>query len=272
MAQLASTMAARLMAYTPRNATENAAVDWAKVASYAAAGITSEAAPDTFSVTIAGDGYNLWYDDVKGYGDDQGWMRVNMRIIHELIPSEPAVFSDCNYVPPAQDTLPSASPDKRLGTDFTYYHSIPFDPARGCWHFSYWTHERYVEASFFGTGPLPVVLGAENDLLLAEALVRSGGDMNKAADLVNRTRVGRGGLPAVTADPAALLAAIQYEQDVELLASGGGVQYYDQRRIDGLEPGTPHHLPVPASELQLDGLSTYTFGGAGHEEAPLPWQ
>ena len=63
-----------------------------------------------------------------------------------------------------------------------------------------------------------------------------------------------------------LTVAIQYEQDVELLATGAGVQYYDRRRIDGLQPQTPLHLPVPAAELETDGLAVYTFGGPDHPD------
>ena len=124
----------------------------------------------------------------------------------------------------------------------------------------------WYDGSFVGVAPL--VLAAENDLLWAEALVRTGGDLGMAASLINKTRVGRGHLtPATAADGAAgLLADIQYEQDVELLDTGGGLQWFNRRRIDGLQPGTPRHFPVPAKELEIDRLPTYTFGGA----APNP--
>jgi len=104
--------------------------------------------------------------------------------------------------------------------------------------------------------------------LWAEALVRTGGDLSLAATLINNTRVTRGHLtPATAVDGAAgLLADIQYEQDVELLTTGGGLQWYNRRRIDGLQTGTPRHLPVPAKELEIDKLPIYTFGGA----APNP--
>jgi hypothetical protein len=111
-----------------------------------------------------------------------------------------------------------------------------------------------------------MVLAAENDLLWAEALVRTGGDLTLAAAKVNNTRVGRGQLPAVAADANAIMDAIHYEQDVELLTTGAGVQWFNRRRIDGLQPGTPRHLPVPAKELEIDQLPIYTFGGA----APNP--
>jgi len=50
------------------------------------------------------------------------------------------------------------------------------------------------------------------------------------------------------------------EQDVELIGLGDAV-YFNQRRIDGLEPLTPRQMPVPAKELQVLGKPLYTFGG-----------
>ena len=115
-----------------------------------------------------------------------------------------------------------------------------------------------------------MVLAAENDLLWAEALIRTGA--SGAAALINHTRVGpdrlgrpRGGLPPATdADPN-LLQELQYEQDVELPGSNTA-PYYNQRRIDKLEPLTPHEMPVPAKELGVLKLALYTCGGAGHPD------
>jgi hypothetical protein len=131
---------------------------------------------------------------------------------------------------------------------------------------------------------VPFVLPAENDLLIAEALVRTGGDKARAASLINTTRVGRGNLPALSGGSSAndLLAAIFYERDVELMGVGAGQGWFDRRRIDknltygsipigntwgfrggsGLQLGTPRHLPLPAKELETLGLPVYTYGGA----------
>src|SRR4051812_26459909 len=73
--QMANTMAARQLAYTPRTATENAAVDWAKVLTYANAGISTGTTP--FNLQVNGDGTGLqWYDVLKYYGESQSWVRV----------------------------------------------------------------------------------------------------------------------------------------------------------------------------------------------------
>jgi len=268
MARLASTMAARILAYTPRNATENATVDWARVLQYAQNGISSGT---PFDFSIQEDGGTIWWDGYKAYGNYGPWLRVSMRVIHEMNPNLPEKYTTCSSI--AEDAAGFA--DARYATDFRYIGSIPFACARGAWHFSNWEHARYSKKAENGdvswyvgsfTGVAPMVLAAENDLLWAEALVRTGGDLTIAADKVNNTRVGRGHLPPVAADANAILDAIHYEQDVELLTTGGGLQWFNRRRIDGLQPGTPRHLPIPAKELEIDELPIYTFGGA----APNP--
>jgi hypothetical protein len=266
--KIANTMAARIVAYTPRNATENAAVDWNKVLQYASNGISSGTA---FDFAVVEDNGTIWWDGYKAYGNYGPWLRVSMRIMHEMNPNLPERYTTCSSIP--EDA--AGFTDHRYETDFTYIGTIPFACARGAWHFSNWEHSRYGEKAVKGdvswysgtfTGVAPMVLAAENDLLWAEALVRTGGDLTVAADLVNKTRVGRGELPPVAADANAILDAIHYEQDVELLTTGGGLQWFNRRRIDGLQTGTPRHLPIPAKELEIDELPIYTFGGA----APNP--
>jgi hypothetical protein len=114
-----------------------------------------------------------------------------------------------------------------------------------------------------------------NDLLWAEGLIRSSGDLNLAAAKIDNSRVGRGGLPSVVGQAApALLAALQYEQEIEFM--GQGIDPFLNRRrsgynaaaasgrpayVDGLIPGTPRHMPVPAKELDILTRAVYTFGG-----------
>src|SRR5947207_5128224 len=161
--------------------------------------------------------------------------------------------------------------------------------SRGAWHQSAVGQVRYdslatcgdnPQGQLTGAGDAPAVLAAENDLIWAEALIRQGTpDLVTAATLINHTRVGpdrlgrpRGGasatkpsfLPASAADgPAGLLQELQYEQDVELPGSNPA-PFYNQRRIDKLEPLTPHEMPVPAKELGVLKQSLYTCCGAAH--------
>ena len=284
IARLARTYAARVLAYYARNGTENAATDWARVATLASAGISTGAA---FDFQFTGDGGNLFWDDLKGWSEDLTTERVHTRVAHML---DPVTQAD-PWPNPNGNPQPN-SPDKRLGdgtygtvsdtlawgtipkdagagTDFAWSGQNIFRPARGMFHQSNITHIRYDYASFSdpagtggGFGRDPVITATENDLLWAEGLIRSGGSMVTASNLINNTRVTRGGLtPATPADlTAGLLAKLQYEQDIELIGLGDAV-FFNQRRINGLEPLTPRQMPVPAKELQVLRKALYTYGG-----------
>jgi len=284
IARLARTYAARVLAYYARNGAENAQTNWARVATLASAGISTGGA---FNFQFTGDGGNLFWDDLKGWSEDLTTERVHTRIAHML---DPVTQAD-PWPNPNGNPQPN-SPDKRLGdgsygtaadvatwfttpktanagTDFAWSSKNIFRPARGMYHQSNITHIRYDYASFSdpagtggGFGIDPVITSAENDLLWAEGLIRSGGSLLTAANLINNTRVGRGGLPPATpADlVAGLLTKLQYEQDIELIGLGDAV-FFNRRRIDGLEPLTPRQMPVPAKELQVLGKPLYTFGG-----------
>jgi len=296
-ARMANTMNARQLAYLPRTATENAAVSWAKVLQYADKGISSGT---PFDLMIQGDGGNTWYDLLKGYSDLESWVRVDQRVVQLADPSQPLLYTSAT--PPARAVsadkrwatgTPDASGNvKQEGADFWFYRNIPFSVARGTFFFSQWGHARYIEHSYEAEAPfltaVPYVLAAENDLLIAEALVRTSGDKGRAAALINKTRVGRGGLSALSAGSSNndLLAAIFYERDIELWGSAAAQPWFDRRRIDtnltynglplgntwgfrggsNLQKGTPRHLPVPAKELETLGMPVYTYGG----NAPNP--
>jgi len=310
IAQIANTMAARTLAYFPRNATQNAAVDWVRVAGYAANGISSGAA---FDWVFHDDACASWCDWLKVWSNDMTTMRIHSRVAHLLDPvNQPDPWNIAN------NTQPN-SPDQRLG-DGTYRGGAAYaklisatvdthtvkrggldyvwstDPeiqnkSRGAWHQSAVGQVRYdslatcgdnPQGQLTGAGDAPAVLAAENDLIWAEALIRQGTpDLVTAATLINHTRVGpdrlgrpRGGasatkpsfLPASAADgPAGLLQELQYEQDVELPGSNPA-PFYNQRRIDKLEPLTPHEMPVPAKELGVLKQGLYTCGGARHPD------
>jgi hypothetical protein len=101
-----------------------------------------------------------------------------------------------------------------------------------------------------------------NDLLWAEGLIRSVGASAQAAGLINNSRVGRGGLAALTGAETVpeLLTALQYEQEIEFMGQGP-TPFFNRRRVDGLILGTPRHMPVPAKEMDVLLRSVYTFGG-----------
>ncbi|HRG09974.1 MAG TPA: hypothetical protein PLJ08_15470, partial [Cyclobacteriaceae bacterium] len=102
---------------------------------------------------------------------------------------------------------------------------------------------------------------AENDLLKAEARAYTG-DLAGAAAIINAgTRVTRGGLDPVAANLTDIVKAIHHERHVELYTTGCGIQFFEMRKRNLLQEGTPLHLPVPGQTLQLFGLTQfYTFG------------
>ena len=310
IAQIANTMAARTLAYFPRDAAENAdvsaggEVDWTRVKNYAQLGISSGT---PFNWIFHQDACFNWCDFLKVWSNDMTTLRVHSRVSHLLdaatqpdpwdvdnnsAPASPdARLGDGTFRGPADYAdLIEVDPDVNCGTpggctggtDFVWsFDQEVQNTSRGAWHQSAIGQIRYDSMPGCGDNPqgssnpgdkdAPVLLAAENDLLWAEALIRGPTpDLAMAATLINKTRVGRGGaslakpgfLPATAGDPN-LLVELQYEQDVELIGSNTA-PFYNQRRIDKLEPLTPHEMPIPAKELGVLGLGLYTWGGASN--------
>ncbi len=104
---------------------------------------------------------------------------------------------------------------------------------------------------------------AENDLIKAEALFHNG-QKNTAIDIINNgTRVTRGNLSPLSysISDEDFFKALFYERDIELIMTGYGIAFFDMRRRDMLQTGTPLHFPLPAKELNVMYMPLYTFGG-----------
>jgi len=300
--QLIRTMEAELIALFPRNDAENATVDWAAVANYASQGISS-GAPFNFEFYIDETARECGIDCIKNWGNSVATERVDTRVAKLLTTNHqdpwpapsgnpcPTISADKRvgdgtYGPPNNknfDQVSIAPADAGAGTDYACAGVSPFPPARGSYHQSNLQHVRYHALasrtedlpSDDGTGQDPLYTTQMNDLLWAEGLIRSNGDLALAAAKIDNSHVGRGGLPSVAGQAApALLAALQYEQEIEFMgqgidpflnrrrsgynaAAGGGRPAY----VDGLIPGTPRHMPVPAKELDILTRAVYSFGG-----------
>ena len=259
--RLSNTLAAMLLAYTPRIPSQSAGVNWTKVAALADKGIGTGSAGAPFDVVVQGD-VVTWWSYIAEYGEEESWVRVDHRVINRMNPSVPPKF---NGTIPPQGT----SPDARYTTDFGYKSPPIGDPARGIYMQSVFFHKRYVgharSSPTREATPVPYMLAAESDLIRAEALIRSGGNLLTAASLINKTRNGRGGLPAATGaegtDP--LLSMISYERDIEIMNTSGTTLLWRRAVTDQpLQTGTMCQLPIPAKELETLGLPIYTFGGA----------
>jgi len=113
VAEVANTYAARALADFPHNATENAAVNWAKVASYASKGISAGTQP--LDLEIIGDGgTTAWWDDFLGSGEAIfDWMRVSERTVCLL----DAAFKCHHANAQVQDSIPQSADYRFNGDD-----------------------------------------------------------------------------------------------------------------------------------------------------------
>ena len=300
--QLIRTMQAELVAMFPRNSAENTAADWAAVANYASQGISS-GTPFQFEFYIDITTRECGVACIKNWGNSVATERVDTRV---------AALLTTNHVDPwpapGGNPCPTASADKRVGdgtygpagnanfnqvaiapadagagTDYACAGVAIFPVARGQYHQSNLQHVRYHALASRGedlplddgTGQDPLYTTQMNDLLWAEGLIRSGGDLALAAAKIDNSRVTRGGLPSIAgAGAAAMITALQYEQEIEFMGQGVDPLFNRRRSgynapaaggrpayVDGLIPGTPRHMPVPAKELDILSRAVYSFGG-----------
>jgi hypothetical protein len=130
-----------------------------------------------------------------------------------------------------------------------------------------------------------MLLAVEMDLLLAEANIRaSTPDIPAAIELINKSRINNGELPAVTAAGVpqgtgcvpkrwdgtcgTLFDALVYEKRLETYATG--IAFFDARGWGCLLEGTPMHLPPPGSQLDIMGKVIYSYGGTTGPTAGAP--
>lgn len=240
--------AAKFLALTARTSAENASTDWGRVASYTGSGISFDFAP-------LGDGGTVWWHAYFLQGNHV-WMRLDQKIVNMIDSRHPLPFPAASYAPPAD------SPDARFGAGGWFVNSgAPiFRPERGEYFFSFYRFDKYQSYRTNLSGPMTAMTRADNDLLRAEALVRSGGDVNTAVTLINASKVGNGGLTAATAADTDLLDQIQYERFLEAYESPGN-PFFDRRRTGTLGSKQFTQFPIPALELNTLAIPLYTFGG-----------
>ena len=285
--KIANSMKAQWMALVARSPAERAAVDWNGIMNLVSAGITEDFAP------IGDDDGLFEWDCMKFYGQNgTTWSRIDYRTIG---PADESGGYQNWIATPLQDRLvfDIMSSDRRIVGDpvdptvngkYTEYQGTngPFPAARGTYHYSSHNHARFQDYNVNNAnGPMPHILVTEMDMLMAEGLLRTGGDLQTVADLVNKTRVPNGELNAATAadpvgssdeehshlDTASLWAKVKYEKRIECLQTSSGLEFYDDRGWGDLVTGTPIHFPVPGAELETLALQLYTFGGVGGDGA-----
>lgn len=262
MAQLTHSYIARYLASVPRTPADRAAVDWQRVLDEANKGITEVFAPE-------GDG-NLWWARHFYQGQHPVWVRADYKTIG---PADTSGNYQAWLDTPVADRMPFLihTADKRItdgnpegtGLDFRYEGTPRHRPDRGTYHFSFYMNYRYeYHLLNDATGPMPAFTPRELDYLKAEALIRLG--RPGAADLINKNRVARGGLPPVSDSDPDIMDKLIYEKKIECyIAGGAGLAFWDARGWGLLVSGTPMHWPVPGKELEILQQKYYTFGGVG---------
>jgi len=260
MASILRFFLARILVYNARNLQQTKHLDWNNILDLTQNGLKKD-------LEIYMDDVK-WVDDLKKYLQYPGWGRVDHRIIHLLDPAYPFRWPYDNSswdTPNGQDPGQAESIDARFNSDFEYIETNNFRPERGYYHFSHYRYIRYKNWLNTCQGYSPIALVWENTLILAEAETRLG-NLQEAIALLNDpagARKSRGNMPDLSSSLTAqqVLDIIFYERDIELMLSGMGIGFFDMRRRDALQKGTPLHFPVPASFLEARGEAFYTFGG-----------
>jgi hypothetical protein len=157
----------------------------------------------------------------------------------------------------------ASSDDSRLTSDFEYQSVCYFRPERGYYHFSCYRYSRLDDYIATWTEPMPEMYKAENDLMVAEAELMLG-NKESAIDILNGgTRISRGNLSPVqyNSTDQQVLEAIDYERTIELFLCSCGLPFFDMRRKDLLQKGTPLHFPIPGEQLRIMLMPYYSIGG-----------
>lgn len=299
--QVIRTMQAELIAFYPRDGSEKGAADWAAVANYASQGISS-GTPFEFEFYIDAsskylDVVKTWGNSIGTMRVDTRFAsQLASNHVHPW--PEAAGGNPCPTVSndrrvgdgtwgPADDFngYATTAATANAGSDYACSGVVIFPPARGQYHQSNLQHVRYQHLAYEGenlpgfdaTGLDPLYTREMNDLLWAEGEIRrTGGNLVTAAQKINNSRIGRGSagcatpgvggcgfVPLTGAEGVpALLAALLYEQEIEFMGQGP-TTFYIRRGVDGLQPATPFHMPVPAKEMDVLVRASYTFGGPG---------
>ncbi|NQU86504.1 MAG: hypothetical protein HQ541_12155, partial [Mariniphaga sp.] len=232
LSELANSYAARILVYSSRNKTHNEKIDWSKVLNYANKGIQKDLSPEL------GVRYGF-YDMFTCYQRYPGWGRIDHRIINLMDPDYPSRWPNAGVSWTTIDGLdpgPASSVDARLDSDFEYLQNNNFPYYRGYYHFSHYRHKRFDDvfsAVWYGDKPKPSMLVWENELLKAEALLRTG-NISGAVSILNDPNGARKvrGMPMEfsSVDASEVLLTIFYERDIELINTGIGIGYFDMRR------------------------------------------
>jgi hypothetical protein len=216
MIQLANSLIARTLAYTPRTVAERDAVNWNEITTYIGNGIT-----DDFGMFMDDE---TWWQYYGVYTEYPGWARLDLRTAGPADQSggwdawekttaglrQPfdVDADDLRFPEYPPEVAPSTAycwerdRSTSCGADGLWMKieyrdpQSPFRPERGTYHFS--GYAAFPNYRWFQSwqGDIVWMSKVEMDMLLAEAYMRTG-QAPLAVPLVNNTRVNYGGLTPV---------------------------------------------------------------------------
>jgi hypothetical protein len=295
VAQLAHTMAARLIVYSARYPKDRESLDWNLVLSHTQKGLTYDWGPTLASGIITDPSY---LSRLLSTGSTQ--LRVDYRAIGR---ADQSGAYQTWLTKPIQDAarFNIVTPDRRItgttptssGAYIRYSTSTSgFDPALGEGYWSNYQWYRRANTAYGGfsssTGLYALASVDENRLLQAEALLRLN-RVQEAVNLINVTRtrgvaigtttfstnlppITTAGVPTVNGACVPrrengtcgdVMDALRWERLIELMGQNPIRAWVDRRGFGELQAGTMVQMPVPARYLVGLGIPIYTFGGVG---------
>ena len=317
--QLTRGWKARLRAGVARTPAERAAVDWDAVIADAGAALPtdlkitmSNATGTVWTVATAQhEVYDTWTQQtpmIIGMADSvragcapgskgdcyDAWLatplneryRITIRTADQRFP--PGETRDAQRTASGAGNFPSP-PRPNL----YFRNRRPTDPTGEAWAVSFYDFYRYQDFWNTFNGPMPVMLRAEMDLLMAEGYIRKG-DFANAMAKINITRVANGKLPPLagitsltepigttgscvprvpqppnftTAACGNIMEAMKWEKRMETILTHLGAWFIDSRGWGDLPEGTPLHFPVPFQEMDARAKPSYNLGGIGGADA-----
>ncbi len=300
--RLVRSFRARFRAGVARTPAERAAVDWNAVIADANAGLTADFAPNTggstgWNVGFVGSqmhvepGWSQMSMMIFGMADVSGgydaWLATPMNNRSPFLVITPDQRWPAGATRAAQRTA-SVQPTGLSSRPYISNRTVEDAPGDG-WGWSYYDFYRmkYIRNNN-STGPFPDFVKAEVDLLAAEGYIRTG-QYALAAQKIDISRVGRGGLPALSgvvtngttpvpggascvprvpqgpsfasAACGNIMEAMKWEKRMETAYTGLGQWFFDGRGWGDLVTDTPLEYPVPYQELDARSLPYYGLGG-----------
>jgi hypothetical protein len=307
---------ARFRAEVARTAAERQAVNWAQVIADAQAGITADLQiamnPNTgwtqawVAQHYVGTNWHVMTPMIVGMADSTG-ASYTAWLNQPLLSRTPFIIRTTDRRFPAgndraaqQASSNGGASGALLPTGVYFRNRTSANDgaaADGTWGFSWYDHARFQAfQNAARIGNFPHMVMPEMWGLIAEGAIRTG-NFALAAEMINNTRVTRGGLPSVagitdlttpvpgdnacvprvpvfsggsfTTRCGNILEALKWEKRMEMAYISYGAWYFDMRGWGDLPEGTPIHFPVPWQERDVRVQKSTNMGGVGQPGGAL---